>query len=106
MVDEEILEIIQKVQKKLIVVEGKKDEKALQKLGCKNILTLENKALYEIVESITVKEIVLLTDLDCEGKKLYSQLKKMFSQRGVTIDDRLRLVLFRHKVSHIEGLHE
>ena len=67
--------------------------------------TLEHKALFEVVENISEKEIVLLTDLDSEGKKLYSQLKKMFSQRGVNIDDHLRLILFKHRVSHIEGLH-
>lgn len=104
--DEEILEAIGKVKKKRILVEGKKDKKALERLGCTKISTLEDKALFEVVEAITEKEIVLLTDLDSEGKKLYAQLKKMFAQRGVMIDDSLRLVLFKHKVSHIEGLHE
>jgi len=104
--DEEILEAIHKVRSKVILVEGKKDKKALEALGCTRISTLENKALFEVVEAVKEKEIVLLTDLDSEGKKLYSQLKKMFSQRGVVIDDRLRLLLFKHKISVIESLHE
>ncbi len=104
--NEEILEEIQRIRKKLIVVEGKKDQKALERLGCTHVLTLENKALFEVVESIKTKEIVLLTDLDREGKKLYSQLKQLLVQRGVVLDDKLRLILFKHKVSHIEGLHE
>ena len=104
--DEEILQEIKRVHKKLILVEGKKDEKALRTLGCTEIITLENKALYEVVEGIKVKEIVLLTDLDSEGKKLYSQLKHMFTQRGVSVDDKLRLLLFKHKISTIEGLHK
>ncbi len=104
--DEEILEAIAKVRRKRILVEGKKDKKALEELGCTLISTLEDKALFEVVEAVREKEIVLLTDLDSEGKKLYSQLKNMFSQRGVIIDDRLRLILFKHKVSNIESLHE
>ncbi|MDP3727902.1 MAG: toprim domain-containing protein [bacterium] len=104
--DEEILEAIHKVRNKVILVEGKKDKRALEILGCRKVLTLEDKALFEVVESINTKEIVLLTDLDSEGKKLYSQLKRMFSQRGVLIDNHLRLILFKHKVSHIESLHE
>lgn len=104
--DEEIYEALKNVRGKYILVEGKKDKKALEVLGCTRVFTLEGKTLYEAVESVKEKEIVLLTDLDSEGKKLYSQLKKMLAQRGVVIDDRLRLILFRQKVSHIEGLRD
>lgn len=102
--DKEVIEAVKKVKNKYIIVEGKKDKLALENLGCKNVYTLEDKALFEAVENITEKEIVLLTDLDGEGKKLYNQLKRMLSKRGINTNDELRLVLFKHKVSHIEGL--
>ena len=91
---------------KLIIVEGKKDKKALSELQIKNIITL-NKPLYEIVEFVAEngKECILLLDLDKEGKKLYSRLKSSLQKHGVKIDDRFREFLFKHtKLSNIEGL--
>lgn len=91
---------------KLIIVEGKKDKKALELLGITNILTL-SKPLYEVVEQISnkTKEIVILTDLDPEGRKLYSKLKTQFQKRKVKIDTKFREFLIREtKLTHIEGL--
>ena len=88
----------------LIIVEGKNDKIALEKLGLKNIITLK-KPLYQVAEEITVKKIVILTDLDSAGKKIYSKLRRDLSQRGVTIDNRFRNFLFRYtKLRQIEGL--
>ncbi len=101
---EDILEEIKAIRKKVIIVEGKKDKRALVGLGCKNIVTLEDSALFEVVEAINAKEVVVLTDLDKEGRELYHKLKKGLVSRGVKIDDALRLLLFKAKVSHIEGL--
>ncbi len=104
--NQEIKEEIDKVKDKLIIVEGKKDKRALEQLGCKRIITLEKKALFEVVEMVEEKEVIILTDMDAEGKRLYGKLKRMFSKRGVKVLNDLRLLLFRHKVSHVEGLHE
>ena len=56
------------------------------------------------IESIDEKEIILLTDLDNEGKKLFSLLRKELQRRGVRIDNKLRLELFKTGVKEIEGL--
>ena len=60
--------------------------------------------LFEIVESIKDKEVVLLVDLDVQGKKLYSVLKTDLTRHGIKVDDELRKFLFRTKLVHIEGL--
>lgn len=104
--DPELRSEFKKAWAKLIVVEGKKDKRALERLGCKKILTLENKPLYAVVESLLPeKEVVLLTDLDKKGKELYARLYRSCTKRGVRVDNTLRLLLFRERVSHIEGLH-
>ena len=100
-IKEEILNL--KRSNKLIIVEGKKDVASLKELGLKNIRQL-NGPLFETIESIDDKEVVLLTDLDAEGKKLYSSLKRQLDRRGVRIDNTLRDLLFKTKLSHIEGL--
>ena len=94
---------ILKASNKLIIVEGKKDVASLKELGLKNVRQL-NGPLFETIESIEDKEVVLLTDLDAEGKKLYSNLKRQLDRRGVRIDNKLRNLLFKTKLSHIEGL--
>ena len=90
----------------LFVVEGIKDKKALARLGIFNVITLGKKPLYAVVEEIAqkVKEVVLLVDLDPEGKKIYSVLKKDLQKNGIKVDDSIRALLFKTPIRHIEGL--
>lgn len=95
-----------KSSNKLVVVEGKKDRAVLKSLGIINIITL-NKPLFQIVESISeiTKECILLPDLDREGRKIYSYLKKNLERRGVKVDSKYREFLFSNsEVTNIEGL--
>ena len=72
---EEIEEIIEKIkqEKPLIIVEGKKDKAALEKLGLSNIMELSKKPLFQIVEEVANSndECIILTDLDKKGKEIY-----------------------------------
>ncbi len=89
---------------KLIIVEGKKDKEVLQRLGRKNIITLSN-SLFSTLDKIDAKEVIILTDLDKEGKKFYSITKKNLQRKGVKIDNKFREFLFnKTEISHIEGL--
>ena len=89
---------------KLIIVEGKKDFSALTNLGINNIKCISG-PLYQFIESITVKNVIILTDLDSEGKKLYSVLKHNLQKRNVKIDNKFREFLFANsKITHIESL--
>ena len=91
---------------KLIIVEGKKDKKALEKLGITNVKEL-NKSIFEFAEEIAAKEkeVIILTDLDKEGKLLYSKLKSNFQRNGVKVDVHFREFLFKNtKLRQIEGI--
>jgi 5S rRNA maturation endonuclease (ribonuclease M5) len=91
-----------KNSKKVILVEGKKDQLVLEKFGIKSI-TLK-KPLFSVVETIE-KECIILTDLDKEGRRLYSILRKNLEKRKVKIDNRFRVFLIkRTKLKQIEGL--
>ena len=74
------------------LVEGIKDKLALENLGIKNkIITLTKKPLYQVVEeSQQHKQIILLTDFDKEGKKLYTKLNSDLQQHGVQVDNKFR----------------
>ena len=96
-----------KQSKKLIIVEGKKDKKALQTLGINNIITLNPNPIYKIIEKIAEnnKECVLLFDLDREGKKFYSVMKHQLQKHKVKVDRKFREFLFKKtKLTQIEGL--
>ncbi len=92
----------------LIIVEGKKDRIALEKLGLKNITELSKKPLFQIIEDISNnnKECIILTDLDKKGKQLYGKLNSGLSRLGVKVDNQFREFLQKNThLSHIEGLH-
>jgi DNA phosphorothioation-dependent restriction protein DptG len=100
---EEMLALVEKEKDSLVIVEGKKDKKALEEIGFTNIIVLD-KPLYEVVEQVNDKRVILLTDLDKEGKLLYSKLKKEFDKRGIVVNNKLRNLLFKTELRQIEGL--
>lgn len=91
----------------LVLVEGKKDRAALSFFGITHVMIL-SKPLYRVVEEICAqgeKTVCLLTDLDKEGKRLYSRLAAGLSCRGINIDDSFRRFLAENTtLNHIEGL--
>ena len=106
---EEFRNIIEKVKNSsiLIIVEGKKDKAALQKLGLSNIIELNKKPLFQIVEEVSGSngECIVLTDLDKKGKELYGKLSSDLQKHGVKVNNKFREFLFRHtKLRQIEGI--
>ncbi len=104
--NEEIMRLLEEIQQENIpiIVEGRKDKKALQELGMDNIFTL-NMPLFKIVERISGKEVVILTDLDKKGKELYRRIQHDCIHHGIKINNNLRHFLFREtQLAHIEGL--
>ena len=107
-------EFDQLVQKMLdsnaaIIVEGKKDQAALEKLGIDSsyIFVLNKQPLFVVAERVAsyCKTAVILTDLDAEGKKLYGKLNTLMQQLGVKVDNRFRNFLFKNtKLRQIEGM--
>ena len=92
---------------RIIIVEGKKDRRALEKLGFKNIVELNKKPLFQIIEDISNKnkECDILTDLDKKGKELYGKLNSGLCRYGVKVDNKFREFLQKNtRLSHIEGL--
>lgn len=103
---------VEKARKFLIVVEGKKDKSALEKLGFERIFVLHEsgKSFGEKIEKITElcgknEKVCILTDFDRKGKKLYMLLKSKLGEAGVRLNSSLRGALLRARVSHVEGLY-
>ena len=113
---QEIKEIIEKIkeeieeEKLLIIVEGKKDKAALLHLNIKEqVFILNGKDIWNRLEEIAnknpKKHMVILTDFDKEGKKLYGKITKDCERLGMKVNKKYReFFQKRTKISQIEGL--
>jgi len=100
-----------KKYKQKIVVEGEHDRNALTDLGIENVFVLHKTGdsvftrIEQLMNDLDRKEsCVILTDLDKKGKTYYKLLKKELTEGGFKVNNRMREILSRFKVSHIEGL--
>ncbi|NIO21494.1 MAG: toprim domain-containing protein [Candidatus Aenigmarchaeota archaeon] len=88
---EKLRELLDDLSDKLLIVEGKNDKKALKSLGLKNIIAIDGRPLYEVVENIeTDKEIVILTDFDKKGREIGKRLKYLLQKHKKRINSKLR----------------
>ncbi|MBI2666105.1 toprim domain-containing protein [Candidatus Woesearchaeota archaeon] len=107
---DDIFELLEKLRREDIplLAEGKKDQEAFWKLGFANIIMLEKRALYKVIEQLLnddIKEIAILTDLDKEGKKLYHKLNDECSRKGIRVNNKLRHFLLKETpLTTMEGL--
>jgi len=90
------------------IVEGKKDKRALQKLGFKKIFDISGKPLTSVVEKIFPEEsVTILTDFDEDGRKKASSLIKIFQSKGVKINflvrNRIKNLFKIHKIEEINS---
>ena len=93
---QELLAEIEKLKtsKKLIIVEGIKDIKALDNLNIFNTIEIKG-PLVLFAESIAKnnKDVILLPDLDLEGNKIFKTLNHHLCQMGVRVDYKFRTFL-------------
>ena len=94
-----------------IIVEGRRDEAALRKLGVSgrvHCLKSSGESRHEFLDRLDgTKEAIVLADFDREGKELETWLYKELSQRGVKSDLKLWIrmrSLARTEVRSVEEL--
>jgi 5S rRNA maturation endonuclease (ribonuclease M5) len=117
--DAERLEALEALVEKLldasqeipIVVEGKKDSRALETLGIShNVVELNaGLSILSFCERLALKhrEVIVLTDWDRKGGRLFRQLADSFKSLGVAVDGRFRsdmAHLAKKGAKDVEGL--
>jgi 5S rRNA maturation endonuclease (ribonuclease M5) len=106
--DDILRELIESLEGRTIIVEGKKDADSLRGLGVPEdsiVILNMGQSLVETVEALAgEKEVAVLTDMDGEGKRLRHKLLRLFNQYGITEDARPRILFARLRMSHVEGL--
>ncbi len=76
-----------------VVVEGKRDRVALQKLGIRNRITLINQSPDRVAERVAshgASEAVVLTDFDRSGEELAQRICEALESYGVKPDLNIR----------------
>lgn len=116
--EEQILKILEQLAEdnlngKPILVEGKKDVKALRTLGINGeIISVKTggKSLLDIIsrmETANLKEVILMLDFDRRGRELTKNLKLHIEKTGIKVNLHfwLRLLgLIGKEVKDVEGL--
>ena len=94
-----------------IIVEGRKDERSLRRLGIEgNILCIKSAGVgfFDFIERVKPsREAIVLTDFDWEGKQLSLQLLKELTSNRIKADDSFRKQfrsLCRSEVRSVEEL--
>jgi len=74
-----------------VVVEGPKDEAALENIGIHATFTYASRLLKDIKEfgegRVTDKTFIILTDFDKEGKSIHDKLKRLITELGGKVDE-------------------
>jgi 5S rRNA maturation endonuclease (ribonuclease M5) len=102
--DEELelfLEILDELKGKTVVVEGKKDLMAMIGLGFE-VIPINMRHLADIIPLLEGKEVVILTDFDPEGRRLYIKLKYLLTKYKIKSNSRLRGKMMSLKKTRIE----
>lgn len=103
---EKLANVIDKLRDNIIIVEGKKDKRALYNLGLRNIIAINGKTLADVVNETLAKKkgssVVILTDFDREGRKLAAKLRILLQRLKMHPNMRLRRMLMSFGKSKIE----
>jgi len=89
-----------------VIVEGKNDEKLLRRFGIKNIYTISGKNYFDLVERLgeQTREVILLTDVDPQGEKIFKKLSQILEGFNIKVDSGFREYLKKLGVKEVEQL--
>jgi len=90
--EEKFTRTVEELRERTVIVEGKKDVKALRALGLKRVIPINGKPLIKLVEDDVFgkSETVILTDFDPEGRRIAAGLIKLLHAYGIPVNTGLR----------------
>ncbi|WP_457621522.1 toprim domain-containing protein [Persephonella sp.] len=89
----------------VVLVEGKKDEARLKKIGVKNIIPLKGKKFYDVLEKVeNCREVILLFDLDKHGEKIFCKFFQILQREGIPVNREFRDFLKKYSIREIEDI--
>ncbi|SNR70193.1 toprim domain-containing protein [Desulfurobacterium atlanticum] len=99
---------INRKEKAIIVVEGKRDRTALEKFGIMNVYDLKGRNFHTFSEFIADKVnpsvVILLADFDPEGEEIAKKLKSVFCKYNLNVNTSFRESLRETGIRFIEEI--
>jgi len=105
----EFIELLKRLSEKYpVIVEGKRDYAVLRRFGIGNIYTLSGKNYFDLVESLPsqTEKVVLLTDIDRQGEKIFKKLSEILKKYNIEVVDEPRNYLKRLGIEEVEQISE
>ncbi len=85
--------LIRKMQESCVLVEGKRDKIALEKLGCEDVIAVSGRTR-QLRNLVKAKKIIVATDLDRKGNELARMIREEM-EGMVKVDSETRVQLAR-----------
>jgi 5S rRNA maturation endonuclease (ribonuclease M5) len=91
-----------------VLVEGKRDVRALKRLGIRNVVSLAGKRYADIPDILEGRSegAVLLYDLDPHGERINRKIRELLRSQGFHVIEEFREYLRDAGIIHIEKLTE
>lgn len=106
---ENFIKMVEELKDIAVIVEGRKDAKALENLGLHDIIPINGMPLPEFASRVArhiagtaAREVIILTDFDKKGRELERRLEALLRSHNVRANARLRRVLMRFGKGRIE----
>jgi len=110
---ESFIKAINNLKLYTVIVEGKRDKRALEKFGLdeKKIIAINGRTLIKVVDEIRAadqepakRQVIILTDFDEKGRKIASKLRRLLLAYRVHPNSRLRHEIMKFGRAEIEDL--
>ena len=91
-----LLRLLAMLRGSVVLVEGKRDKKALEELGCRRVITVSGR-VRDVCESLRGEEgrVVIATDLDRSGNELARMAREELEGCSLGADSETRVLLAR-----------
>jgi len=87
--------LLDKMERSVVLVEGKRDKSALEKLGCRRVITISGR-IRDVCESLDGEHVVIIaTDLDRRGNEMARRAREELEGCSVRADGETRVLLAR-----------
>ena len=108
---EDIQRVLDELKDEILIVEGRKDVKALRSLGLEHIMPVNSRPIEKVVtdmESLMEKhksrEVIVLTDFDRAGRRLASRFNLALQSRKIHANSRIRRDVMNLGIKKIEEM--
>lgn len=97
-----LIRCLARLRSSAIFVEGQKDRRALQKLGCMRVYTVAGNLALSCAKAASqgTEEVVILTDFDRRGKEMVKRAKEELERYGIRGESETRKNI--SKVLHVK----